>query len=54
MDHILFHCEEINDQRGFLKQKMGKWPANKEDLITKYKKEFCEFIESIDFEDLKV
>ena len=54
MNHILFHCEEINDQRELLKQKMGKWPASKEDLITKYKKEFCEFTESIDFEDLKV
>ena len=54
MDHILFHCEEINDQRELLRQKMGKWPASKEDLITKYKKEFYECIESIDFEDLKV
>ena len=54
MNHILFHCEEINDQRELLKQKMGKWPASKEDLITKYKKEFYEFIESIDFEDLQV
>jgi hypothetical protein len=32
---------------------MGKWPASKEDLITKYKKEFYVFIESINFEDLK-
>ena len=54
MDHILFQCEEINDQRELLKQKMGKWKASKEDLIIKYKKEFYEFIESIDFEDLKV
>ena len=46
MDRIIFHCEEINDKRELLKQKMGKWPASKEDLKTKYKKEFCEFIES--------
>ena len=50
MDYILFQCEEINDQRE-LKNKMGKWPASNEDLITKYKKEFYEFIESTDFED---
>jgi hypothetical protein len=40
MDHILFHWEEINAQRELLKQQRGTWPASKEDLITKYKKEF--------------
>jgi hypothetical protein len=34
--------------------KMGTSPASKEDLITKYKKEFFVFIESIDFDNLKV
>jgi hypothetical protein len=53
MDHILFHCEEINAQRE-LKLQMGTWPASKEDLIRKYKKEFFVFIESIDFDNLKV
>jgi len=33
---------------------MGNWPARKGDLITKYKKEFYEYIESIDFDNLKV
>jgi hypothetical protein len=33
---------------------MGTWPANKEDLITKYKKESFVFIESINFDNLKV
>jgi hypothetical protein len=54
MDHILFHCEEINAQRELLKQEMGTWPTCKEDLISKYKKEFFVFIESIDFDNLKV
>jgi len=54
MDHIIFQCVELNDQRELLKRKMGEWPANKEDLITKYNKKFYVFIESIDFEDLKV
>ena len=52
MDHIIFQCVELNDQRELLKRKMGEWPASKEDLITKHKKEFYVFIESIDFEDL--
>jgi hypothetical protein len=54
MDHILFHCEEINAQTELLKQQMGTWPVTKEALITKYKKEFFVFIESIDFDNLKV
>ena len=54
MDHVLIQCEKINEQRELLKQKMRKCPASKEDLITKYKKEFYQFIESIDFDDLKV
>jgi hypothetical protein len=54
MDHILFHCEEINAKRELLKLQMRTWPANKEDLITKYKKEFFVFIESTDFDNLKI
>ena len=41
-------------QREVLKQQIGTWPASKEDLITKHKKEFCASIESIDFDNLKV
>jgi hypothetical protein len=33
---------------------MGTWPASKGDLVTKYKKEFFVFNESIDFDNLKV
>jgi hypothetical protein len=54
MDHKPIHCEEINAQRKLLKQQMGTWTASKEDLISKYKKEFFVFIESTDFDDLKV
>ena len=54
MDDILFQCEELNAQREVLKQQMGTWPERKEDLITKFKKEFCEYIESIDFHNLIV
>jgi hypothetical protein len=54
IDHILFHCANISAQTEVLQQQIGTWPAIKEDLITKYKKEFCAFVESIDFDDLKV
>jgi len=54
MDHILFQYEELNAPREVLKQQMGTWPARKEDLITKYKKEFYGYIESIDFDKLNV
>jgi hypothetical protein len=54
MDHILFHWEEIIAQRELLKQQMGTWPASKEDLTSKYKKEFFVFIEPIEFDSLKV
>jgi len=54
MDHILFHCVKTNVQREILQQQIGTWPASKEDLITKYKKQFFAFIESIDFDDLNV
>jgi hypothetical protein len=53
-DHLLFHCKEIKAQRELLKLQMDTWPASKEDLIMKYKKEFFVFIESIDFDNLKV
>jgi hypothetical protein len=54
MDNILFHCANNSAQREALKQQKGTWKASKEDLITKHKKEFCAFIESIDFVYLKV
>ena len=54
MDHILLQCANTSAQREVLKQQIGTWPASKEDLITKHKKEFCAFIESIDFDNLKV
>ena len=52
-DHLLNHCSAINTQREVLIQnvlKNGKWPASKQDLITKYRDCFITFIESINFE----
>jgi hypothetical protein len=52
MNHIIFHCEDINAQRELQKLQRGTWPVSKENLITKYKKEFFVFIESIEFDNL--
>jgi len=54
MDHIPFQCANASAKREVMKQQIGTWPASKEDLITKHKKEICAFIESIEFDNLKV
>ena len=51
MDHLLFHCEKT--QREVLKHQINQernWMEIKQELISKHKKVFCEFIDSIDFE----
>jgi hypothetical protein len=53
MDHILFHCEYNKVNREDFKKKIGTWPTSKPDLITKYQKEFCAFVETIDFDTLQ-
>ena len=56
MDHLLFHCTKTSTQRDLLKLQLSKqknWPANKVELITKHRKVFSEFIESIDFDLLQ-
>ena len=55
MDHILFQCTETR-KRDLLKLQLGArrtWPASKLELITKHKKVFTEYIESIDFDQLQ-
>jgi len=54
MDHLLFHCANTSAQQEVLKQQIGTWPTSKQDLITKHQKEFCVFVESIDFDDLQL
>jgi len=56
MDHILFQCTETRKRRDLLKLQLGArrtWPASKLELITKPKKVFTEYIESIDFDQLQ-
>jgi len=55
MDNLLFHREKTSTQREVLKHQISQqrnWMEIKQELISKHKKVFCEFIESIDFEIL--
>ena len=53
MDHLLFHCTKTSAQRELLKLQINK-PMNLQDnkivLITKHRKVYSAFIESIDFD----
>jgi len=51
--HLLYHCKLLDKQRGTLKENIihpGHWPISKQELITKFRKPFITFIESIDFD----
>ena len=50
--HLLFQCEKISTKRQVLKQinQERNWMEIKLELISKLKKVFCEFIDTIDFE----
>jgi len=56
MDHLLFHCTSTSTQRELLKHQISKqrnWPASKQELISKHRKWFSAYIESINFELLQ-
>ena len=56
MDHIMFKCIKTREQRDILKHrinKTNKLQDYKQELITKYRKVYTEFIDSIDFEKLQ-
>ena len=56
MDHLLFNCIKTREQTDLLKRRLNKQmnlQDNKQELITKYRKVYSEFIESIDFEQLQ-
>jgi len=53
IDHLLYQCKLLEKQRGTLKKNIvhpGHWPTSKQELITKFRKPFITFIESIDFD----
>jgi hypothetical protein len=56
MDHLLFKCVKTREQRDLIKRRINKTinlQDNKKELITKYRKVYSEFIESIDFDQLQ-
>jgi hypothetical protein len=56
MDHHLFNCIKTREQRDQLKRRINKpinLQDNKQELITKYRKAYSEYIESIDFDQLQ-
>jgi hypothetical protein len=53
VDHLLYHCKLLDKQRRTLKKNInhhGQRPISKQELITKFRKPFITFIESIDFD----
>jgi len=56
MDQLFFNCIKTREQRDRLKRRINKQmnlQDNKQELITKYREVYSEFIESIDFEQLQ-
>jgi hypothetical protein len=55
VDHILYECKKLNDERkklrGNIIRKGGTWPGNKLQLVGKFIKDYCKFINSIDLEN---
>jgi hypothetical protein len=50
------HFTKLDQQRNALRtsiiKKVGIWPPQKQEFICKYLKEFCKFVNSIDFEHI--
>jgi hypothetical protein len=54
IDHLLYHCTLLKTQRQNMKTaiKAGHWTASKQQLISKHRDSFLNFLESIDFDQL--
>jgi len=55
VDHLLYDCRELNDERGKLIAHISKednWPVRKSELVNRYLKQVIHFINSIDCEKL--
>jgi hypothetical protein len=53
MDHLLFHCPNLSEQREIIKQQIGTWSVRKEDFTSKYQKEFSAFVNAVDFDAIQ-
>jgi hypothetical protein len=52
-DHLLYQCTILNKQREIFKRnviKSGKWPASKQEIISRHLKSFLLFLNSINFD----
>jgi hypothetical protein len=55
VDHLLYDCSELNDERGKLIVHISKEdnrPVRKNELLNKYLKQIIHFINCIDYEKL--
>jgi hypothetical protein len=55
MDHLLYDCIELSNERGKLMAHISKednWPVRKSEQVNKYLKQVIHFINSIDNEKL--
>ena len=55
IDRLLYQCALLEAHREHLKKHIvykGKWPASKQDLVSKHRNSFIKFINSIDFDKL--
>ena len=53
VDHLLLECPKYDRQRHTLRERItnkgGVWPAERKDLIKKYLKDYCKYVNAIDF-----
>ena len=53
VDHLLLSCPRYNIQRQILRKsvinKGGTWPPDRRDLVGKHQKDFCKYVNIIDF-----
>jgi hypothetical protein len=52
-DHLQYQCAILNKQREIFKRnviKSGKWPASKQEIISRHLKSFLLFLNSINFD----
>jgi hypothetical protein len=53
IDHVLYQCTILNKQREIFTRnviKSGKWPARKQEIISRHLKSFLLFLNSINFD----
>jgi hypothetical protein len=58
VDHLIYDCTKLQREREREKLisnvlKQDNWPVNKSDLVNKHIKHFSQFVNSIDFENLR-